>query len=387
MSTRCLKLALAIALVAIVLPIVAMPASAQWQIETKDGKGLFKFGLLVQGQYEALESESATTGVKDTAQNLFVRRARLIFGGKYDKISYFVETDSPNLGKYSSTTGKKDAGNIYIQDAWITYTQSDNFMVDAGMFLVPVSYQSLQSAATLMAVDYGPYAFQDSTPTDQRVGRDYGFQVRGYPAGKHFEYRAGLAQGIRSDATDTKSNLPFRYFTRLQYHVFDTNTGFLYGGTSLGEKKMLDFGVSYGGQKDYKVYSGSVFFDWPFDGNGLTAQVDYTHYDGGTFLPNPTANPPGFGTLGVEKVLFTEVGFYIKAARLLPFAQYSKVDYDMTATASLPDSQDKWQVGLGWFPYGHKFNLKLGYAQFKKETSPVTPDQKQVVLQVQFFHF
>src|SRR5512137_2637478 len=99
MFQRCLKLGLAIALIVVVLPLVAQPASAQWQVDTKDGKGFFKFGLLLQGQYEALESTTAA-GVSDTAQNLFLRRARLIFGGKYEKVSFFVETDSPNIGKY-----------------------------------------------------------------------------------------------------------------------------------------------------------------------------------------------------------------------------------------------------------------------------------------------
>ena len=385
MARRCFGLVLAS--IAIVLPLVATPAAAQWQIETKDGKGLFKFGVLLQGQYEAFQSEDAS-GATDVAQNLFLRRARLIFGGTYEKISFFVETDSPNIGKYDTTTGKKDAGSIYIQDAWITYTRNDAFMVDAGMFLVPVSYQSVQSAATLMAIDFGPYAFQDSTPTNERVGRDYGFQLRGYPVGEHLEYRAGIVSGLRSQATDTKSNLPLRYFARVQYHVFEPTTGFLYGGTSLGEKKMLDIGASYGGQKDYSVWSGSVFLDWPFNGNGFTAQVDYVHYDGGSFLPPPTVNPPAIGTLGPEDTLFAEVGFYVKTPKLLPYVQWARVNYDdVTASASLPDMQERWQVGLGWFPYGQKFNLKLGYAQIKNERNPVPPDQKQVVLQVQFFHF
>lgn len=387
MLERCFKFVVAIGWIALAAPLVAPPVFAQWQIETKDGKGLFKFGLLLQGQYEALESEDAA-GNGETAQNLFLRRARLIVGGKYEKISFFVETDSPNLGKYDPKTGKKDAGNIYVQDAWITYTRSDGFMVDAGMFLVPVSYQSLQSAGTLMAIDYGAYSCQDSTPTDERVGRDYGFQLRGYPVGKHLEYRTGLAQGLRSEATDTKSNLPLRYFARLQYHVFEPNMGFFYGGTSLGEKKTLDIGASYGGQADYAVYSGSVFFDWPINGSGLTLQADYTAYDGGTTLPTVTANPPALGTLGEEKVAFAEAGFYIKAAKLLPYVQFSRVDYDdVTATAIVPDMQEKWQAGIGWFPNGHKFDLKLAYALIKKETNPAVPDQRQVVLQVQFFHF
>lgn len=392
-----------LAAVAFSLAAAALSASgarAQWQVESKDGKANFKFGVLVQGQYEGVETETASTGEKDWSQNLFLRRARLIFAGKYEKVSFFVETDSPNLGKWEKSTtatdiGKKNAGDMYIQDAWLTYTHNDAFMVDAGMFLVPVSYQSLQSAATLMAVDFGPFAFQDSAPTDERVGRDYGFQLRGYPVNKHLEYRVGLVQGLRNydlDATGTalnRNNQPFRAFGRMQYHVFDPQTGFLYTGATLGEKKILDIGATYTRQADYKTWSGSVFFDFPIDGNGLTLQADYVDYDGGTTLPL-AATPPTLGNLGKENVAFFEAGFYIKVVKLLPFVQWSQVEYgDVPPTnTSLHTEQDKLQLGLAWLPYGHKFNLKLAYGQIGTDRNATeVPDQHQFVFQAQLFYF
>jgi len=389
--------------VALFLAVVSLPSTdtrAQWQVDSKDGKANFKFGLLLQGQYQGLQSEVASTGETYWSQNLFIRRARLIFAGKFEKVSFFVETDSPNLGKWekSSTAadiGEKNAGNIYIQDAWLTYTHDDAFMVDAGMFLVPVSYQSLQSAGSLMAVDFGPYAFQDSIPTDERVGRDYGLQVRGYPVKKHLEYRVGLVQGLRNYDLDAagnalnKNNQPFRVFGRVQYHFFDPQADFLYTGTTLGERKILDVGVSCTTQADYHTWSGSVFFDFPIDGNGLTVQADYVDYDGGTTLPLGTT-PPTLGNLGEEKVAFFEAGFYIKAARLLPFVQWSGVRYDdVPATnTSLATRQDKIEAGLAWFPHGHKFNVKLAYAQLGTDRNDgEVPDRYQVVLQAQLFYF
>ncbi len=376
-------------------------ARAQLQVDSKDGKGSIKLGLLLQGQYEAIKTEYGTAPDQTTnwAQNLFLRRLRLIFGGKYDKVSFFVETDSPNLGKASTTTGVKDNTSAqYIQDAWITYTQNDAFMVDAGMFLVPIVYQSLQSAGTLLAVDYGPYSFLDSTVTQERVGRDYGFQFRGYPVKKHLEYRVGLTQGVRQLWTGTvKNNAPFRYFARLQYHVFEPQTGFLYTGTTLGEKKMLDIGATYSGQADYKVWGGNIFFDWPINGNGLTAQVDYADYDGGAVLPYyapPAGQPQPLTTgFGKQKVAFFEAGFYIKSVKLMPFVQWSEVKHDSVLSTDVTSThltkEDKLIGGLAWMPYGHKFNLKLAYGKlgYSHNAAASIPDQDQVVLQAQFFYF
>ncbi len=71
-------------------------AEAQWQIASKDEKQTLKFGILVQPQYEALE----TVNTDHYSQNLYIRRLRLIFGGKIsDRWSFFTETDSPNIGK------------------------------------------------------------------------------------------------------------------------------------------------------------------------------------------------------------------------------------------------------------------------------------------------
>jgi hypothetical protein len=166
----------------------ATPASAQWQVESKDGKSSLKFGFLIQPQLELLE----TADHDATSANLFIRRLRLIVGGTLNEHwSFFFETDSPNLGKArpdpgASAPGAKDQGDIYVQDAYVTYSRGMAFKVDAGMIMLPHSRNGTQSAATLLAVDYGPYTFLDSGPGGERVGRDYGVQLRGYPAGEKF---------------------------------------------------------------------------------------------------------------------------------------------------------------------------------------------------------
>ena len=74
----------------------AVPAHAQWAIESKDGNSSIKFGFLVQGWAETYENPDG----EDSANNLYFRRLRLLAGGKITpKFTFFMETDSPNLGK------------------------------------------------------------------------------------------------------------------------------------------------------------------------------------------------------------------------------------------------------------------------------------------------
>ncbi len=93
-----------------------------------------------------------------------------MFGGKVaERWTFFFETDSPNVGKSlgdrtSNPTGAKDAGNIYIQDAYVTYNQADWLKVDAGMMLIPLGHNHNQSAAMLLPVDYGAYSFTEGSP-------------------------------------------------------------------------------------------------------------------------------------------------------------------------------------------------------------------------------
>lgn len=320
--------------------VAASPLQAQWQISTEDGSSI-KFGFLAQAR-----AESVDVGA-DTAQNLFFRRLRLLAGGKInDQLSFFFETDSPNLGK-GSADGSKDAGDIFIQDFVITWKpKSDAFNLDVGMLLNELSYNSNQSAASLMATDYGPFSFVWSGPLTARVGRDYGVRARGYVANDRLEYRAAVLQGNRGVGNDNS----FRFLGRLMLNIIGNQKGLFYTGTTLGKKQLLSVGASYDKQEDYEAYTGDVFWDQPVGGgNGFTLQGDWMHLDGDVFLPS----------LPEQDDLMLEAGFYIASVKLLPFIQYADRDFDDAARAD----DDKVQVGLGYMFNGHNGNLKFSYGK------------------------
>jgi hypothetical protein len=334
-------------------------AYAQFGIAAPDGKSSLKLGIFGQFQAERLDNADATL----TAQNLFVRRARLLVGGKLgEQFSVFFDTDSPNIGK-AAADGRKNEGMIYVQDLIVTFAARPTWKFDGGLLLLPLAYHTGQASTTLLGVDYGPYAFAASSPTNCRVGRDYGLQTRGYLFHQHLELRGGVFQGVRgADATR-----PFRTFGRVVVYPLESQTDFFYTGTTHGKRKLLGFGASYDRQDDYSSAGGDVFFDHPLGGgNALTVQGDYWRVDGGGFLTD----------LARQDAWFAEAGFYIGAIKLQPFIQLNHRDFKSLALAD----EAFYQVGLAYWAQGDKFNIKLGVGRFEKDHAP---DRVQAVAQFQ----
>jgi hypothetical protein len=168
---------LVVALVSLAAIGLTSMAGAQHLITSAEGTSSLKLGALTQVQAEWLDDADRS----GTAQNLFVRRIRVLLGGKLgERVSFFLDTDSPNLGK-GGADGRKNEATLYIQDLVVTYEASPAVKVEGGMLLLPLAYKTGQSAATLLAVDYGPHSFVASSPTQCRVGRDHGLQGRLYP--------------------------------------------------------------------------------------------------------------------------------------------------------------------------------------------------------------
>jgi hypothetical protein len=332
-----------------------------WKFSTNQGNTSITFGFLAQPQFESLENPSG----EGSLNNLFLRRFRLIAGGKItSKLSYFVESDAANLGK-KAANGERTT-EFYLQDAYVNYAFRPEFQLDGGMLLLPLSHNTGQSAATLLPVDYGPYSFLASDPTRSKVGRDYGLQARGYLK-SHFEYRLGVYRGNRNHDGD----FPYRYTARFVWYPLEADTGFFYTGTTHGQKKILGIGASYDGQGDYRTKSLDVFLDYPLpNGDAVTVQADFMRLDGGT----------SFKTLPKQNAWLLEGSYYNKKSRLGPFIQFASRDF------TNPDSLDdmKVQGGIAYWILKHRLNIKAGFGRLLKDESP---DRTQIVLQTQLFYY
>jgi len=350
------------ALIILFLPLApAAAADHPWQITSSDGKHTLVFGMLAQYRAEWLVRRHAGPASRD----LYLRRFRLIASGNVgEKLTFFVDTDSPNLGKSTAAGGKVEE-RIFFQDVILTYAFRPEVQLDAGLLLVSLSHNSGQGASSLMAVDYGPFSFLASEPTGSRFGRDYGVQLRGYLFSEHFEYRAAAFQGYRGP----QSTNPLRYFGRVVWYPFGAETGFFYTGTTLGARRILAVGSGIDHQMDYTAAAADFFYDQPL-GNGdvLTVQGAYNRYDGGTT----------FAQLPPEHVLFLEAGYFNRKSRLGPFLQLSERRFRDASS----DSQSLRIAGLAYWASGHRLNIKLGAGRLRGGSPS---DAWQVVLQGQLF--
>lgn len=339
----------------------AATSNAQVLIKVNDTVN-FKLGILMQPQADWLQ-DAATDGY---TQNLFIRRCRLLFAGQVAKnVTFFVETDAPNLGKQSAT-GKNIQPSMFLQDAFVSYKVRDELIVDAGLILVSVSRNGLQGATTLLPIDYSAYTFSNSAPTQSSAGRDTGVQARGYLAKGHFEYRVGMYQGVR----DAKSRNAFRTNVRVMYNFLDPESGFFYTGTYLGKKKVFAIGGGYEQQNDYNSYAADLFLDHPLGTGSITAQADVVRFDGGTFLT----------TLPKQTDQLVEVGYLIPSVNLSPFVQYVHRDRANTNTGD----ETRYSLGLALWHAGHNANLKAAVGKIDPKGGK---SLSEYTLQFQLFYF
>ena len=336
-------------------------AGPPWKFTLSEGTKSVSFGFLVQPQFESIENTAGT----DSNNSLFLRRVRFLAGGKVTrKLSFFVESDSCNLGKMAPN-GKR-TNDFYLQDAYISYAFRPEFHLDGGMIIVPVSHNSSQSAASLLAVDYGAYSFMASEPTRSKFGRDYGLQARGYIK-KHFEYRLGVFRGNRNH----DGEFPYRYMARFVWYPLEADTGFFYTGTTHGQKRIVGIGASFDRQGDYSANSVDVFIDHPApNGDAVTFQADFIRYDGGK----------DFKTLPKQNDWLIEGSYYFNRFKLGPFVQYASRDL---SNPSSPDDK-KIQGGIAYWIQKHRINVKMGYGRILKDHSP---DRTQFIIQSQFFYY
>ena len=339
-----------------------MAALAQVEIWASDDVNI-NLGILGQFQGDTIGDPAADANT----DNLFIRRVRVMFGGQVAKnVTFFVETDTPNLGKTVPPAAKNIQPGTIIQDAYGEFKASQAFAIDAGLMFVPFSHNSLQSAATLLPIDYGAYTFSQSTATESSTGRDAGFQARGYFLADHLEYRIGAFQGVR----DTRSHNSFRYVGRIQYNVFDTDTGFFYNGTSIGKKKFVAIGGAIDAQQHYRGYDADVFVDMPAGPGAFTGQLDYNHFDGDiTFASLPNQNDD-----------LLEVGYLIPALKLTPVLQFSNKNVVDTTKGN----ENHWSIGLNDWWDAHNANIKAAYSRLSPTGST---NQNEFTIQLQVFYF
>ena len=359
------RAAAAAALAAVLLP---SPAAAQAVIKVNENVN-FKLGFQFQGWADW--SQSAATG--GYAQNLFARRARLLVVGQVAKdVTFFFQTDSGNLGKVNPAGAKQTNTGFVIQDAFVSWKLNDALTLEAGHFLVPLSRNILQSTLSFFTLDISPASTVMAGPTQTNGLRDNGFQAKGYLVdGGRLEYRAAVMQGVR----DSASRNSFRTAGYLQYNFFETERGYVFAGTNLGKKKVVNVSAGFDVQKDYRAFSGDVFATIPVaKGDEVGGQVQLIRYDGGDFL----------AAIPKQDDLLVEAAYYLSSAKVQPFLKYESQSFANDADEA--KDVERFGGGLNWYVSGQNFKLTAQYLRVEPKSSAVKPTN-QFTLQLQAFYF
>lgn len=316
------------------------------------------------------------------AQNIFQRRLRFLMGAQVGShLSFFFQTDNPNLGRSGPGFAKQLGGGFITQDAYaeVKPGNSNALLLDAGLQYVPFCRNCMESAATILPVDLGAYSYLQNGSTQSSAGRDVGFVGRGYLFGDRLEYRAGVFSGARLVNGSQLATNTLRGAGRVQLQLLEPEApAYAYAGTYLGRKKVLSLGAALDAQGSYRGVAVDGFLSLPVGRDGVSAQVNFIHYDGHDLVP----------TLSKQDTFEAEAGYHFNGAKLTPWVKYETRSYDAAAKSAISQDERRFQAGGTWYISGANLNLKAGYGVAKLDRLGLSAlSQNGFTLQLQAFYY
>jgi len=375
------------------------------QVQTPPPLYSIKAGFLLQTWAQAIQEQLTAAQSADPKyashwqRQLFLRRARILLGGEVgQKTTFFFESDAPNIGKLTGNGVKDTKFNMYVQDAYIQHTFFPELSVIAGLQLVGITRNGLQSAASLMGLDFGSFQYLTSSPLDNSVGRDFGINLRGFLFNERLEYRAGIFSG-----KNTNLYSPLRFTSRLQYNFKDIEKGFFYSGTTLGKGELLSVGGGIDLQGSYSALALDVMCDFSTGNLGsFTLSASQSFLNGGGSDNDSTVFT---GLIPKQSIQFVELGYFFKDVNLQPYLKFENEDVNATvlkqvgATLSTLDlnnklrSNQRFGIGINYYINGHNANVKLLYEFVLRNRISLNPTESEsasngmLTLQLQYFTF
>jgi hypothetical protein len=371
--------------------VVPAPAARAQVIVRASDAVYLRFGIQLQVWGD--ETQDPVSG--GYSQNIFFRRVRFMVAGQVaPDVTFFVETESPRLGNAGTgtTTPTKNASSGFsLQDVLAEWRiAGDRAILGAGFFIPPASRNILTGSGALLSLDNSAFSLQANALTGSNAGRDFGLQLKGYLAGDHLEYRAGVFDGQRQPTIGGAAgsrNSP-RFAARLQYDVFDPEKGYVYPGTSLGARRILALGAWGEAQGDYRAGGADVALDYPVAGRStVTAAAQYCVFDGGRQFTQTTG---GVTTplLPTQAVFFSEAGYYFEAAKIQPFVRYERLDFSDDAFRF--QDQVRTGGGVNYYVASHNMKATAFYERLQPRNAAAGATRKNTnhfVVQLQFLYF
>jgi len=184
--------------------------------------GWLKLSFL--GQAHVSYSDETTPEV-----DAFLRRGRIILAGQItDGVLFFAETDNDKAGKSGTGSVSTD-----IQDIYVDFRILDSaHWAKAGLILLPFSFETRSSAASLLGLDYNAEVVKLANTF---VWRDYGAELHGEFLSKKVAYAVGVFDGYDSATGSKNPDADARVTGHVMVNlVGEAETGWFYSQNRLG---------------------------------------------------------------------------------------------------------------------------------------------------------
>ena len=330
--------------------------------------------------------------VSDDTNDFYLRRNRLSLIGAADERFGAVVQLELNGGQLLGDTRVNREDRDYeftFLDAFATVKLADYLQARIGKTKHVLTREVQEGCFDPLSIDRSPFILGPFTKSmDELSTRDVGLVLWGNFREGMFQYRVAAMRG-NNWGSGMPDDIGFRYTARVHATFFDQESGVVYRGSYLGQKRVLTLGAGYErqgnavyssgttGAEDYWAYTYDLFYEHPTDYGTFTVSGAYLQAD--------------FGEAGVREVLDAQnaagerTGFYWKGGylywKLQGFARFEHWAFaklDGVAGQEL----DRYVAGLNFFLKGQNARLTLEYAHVDFEKR-VTSDFNTVLVQAQ----
>lgn len=234
------------------------------EIASADGAHSFRLRGLVQADHRWYDAAN------NPADTFLLRRARLIFEGKFNTLFQYVV--QPEF-----------AGTVQILDANVNAALSPAFQVRLGKFKTPVGLEQLQS-------DSVAFFNERSVATNLTPNRDVGLQIQGDVLDKRLNYTVAYLNGVPDGGNNVTGSTDFddnkALVARLFATPFANDRNSVLSGLGIGFAiSSGDYETAAGRTVSYRTDGQQVFFG--YEGNVLAAGRGLTFSPQGYFYHGP----------------------------------------------------------------------------------------------------
>ncbi len=332
---------------------IAAPAFAgpKWDL-TEDGESWMKLSFLGQVHYSHRDNAA-------NEDDFYLRRGRIIVAGQVmDGVKFFVETDNDNAGRDGTEDVSTDIQDAFVDVRLFTVGESEHWL-EAGLILLPFSFESKSSAASLLGVDYNAETIK---LINTFVWRDYGAELHG-DFGDRLAYRVGVFDGYDDERNAKNDEADLRYTGHIAVNLLgDVEAGWFLTQSRLGKKgNYISVGAGVDAQSEATLVEvvdadGLTTNMVPRDSDAWVVDVQSGMSIGEQMALTLNAAYYDWDNSAFEgHTVFVETGLLV-ADKVMPTFKWAQQDSDGDAATI-----DDYTVGLNYFLKGNNARAGLEY--------------------------